>query len=299
MNSDLTIYQPSDESIVVYKSNDGVVQLEVQLANETVWLTLSQLALLFDRDKSVISRHIRNIYAEGELTKEATVAKNATVQDESGRMVVRQIEYYNLDVIISIGYRVKSLRGTQFRQWANKVLKEYLLRGYSINQHLVYIEQRIDHQLQEHTEQIHELQDKVDFFVRTSLPPKEGVFYNGQIFDAYVFATDLIKSAKKSITLIDNYIDESVLLMLAKRGVGVAATIVTRSITDALSLDLEKHNRQYQPINITESACYHDRFRINDGVVYHLGASLKDLGKKLFAFSKLEIPAETILQINN
>ena len=293
MNSDLTIYQPSDESIVVYKSNDGVVQLEVQLANETVWLTLNQLAVLFDRDKSVISRHIRNIYAEGELTREATVAKNATVQDESGRMVVRQFEYYNLDVIISIGYRVKSLRGTQFRQWANKVLKEYLLRGYSINQHLMYVE-RIDHQLQEHTEQIHELQDKVDFFVRTSLPPKEGVFYNGQIFDAYVFATDLIKSAKKNITLIDNYIDESVLLMLAKRNKGVTATIITRSISDTLTLDLEKHNKQYPPIDVQESNNYHDRFLIVDEVVYHLGASLKDLGKRLFAFSKMELPVKII-----
>jgi hypothetical protein len=297
MNSDLTIYQPSDESIVVYKSNDGVVQLEVQLANETVWLTLSQLAMLFDRDKSVISRHLRNIYAEGELTREATVAKNATVQDESGRMVVRQIEYYNLDVIISIGYRVKSLRGTQFRQWANKVLKEYLLRGYSINQHLVYMEQRIDHQLQEHTEQIHELQDKVDFFVRTSLPPKEGVFCNGQIFDVYVFATDLIKSAKKSIILIDNYIDESVLLMLSKRDNGVTSTIITRTISDTFKLDLEKHNKQYPLIEFRETDCYHDRFLIIDNDVYHLGASLKDLGKKLFAFSKLEIPTETILQI--
>lgn len=297
MNSDLTIYQPSDESIVVYKSNDGVVQLEVQLANETVWLTLSQLAMLFDRDKSVISRHLRNIYAEGELTREATVAKNATVQDESGRMVVRQIEYYNLDVIISIGYRVKSLRGTQFRQWANKVLKEYLLRGYSINQHLMYVE-RIDHQLQEHTEQIHELQDKVDFFVRTSLPPKEGVFYNGQIFDAYVFATDLIKSAKKSITLIDNYIDESVLLMLAKRNKGVTATIITRSISDTLTLDLEKHNKQYPPIDVQESNKYHDRFLIIDEVVYHLGASLKDLGKRLFAFSKMELSSNMVIKLS-
>lgn len=296
MNSDLTIYQPSDESIVVYKSNDGIVQLEVQLANETVWLTLSQLAMLFDRDKSVISRHLRNIYAEGELTREATVAKNATVQDESGRMVVRQIEYYNLDVIISIGYRVKSLRGTQFRQWANKVLKEYLLRGYSVNQHLMYVEQRIDHQLQEHTVQIQELQDKVDFFVRTSLPPKEGVFYNGQIFDAYVFATDLIKSAKKSITLIDNYIDESVLLMLAKRNDGVTAKIITRSISDPLKLDLDKHNKQYLPIDIQESDRYHDRFLIIDEDVYHLGASMKDLGKKLFAFSKMEIPSIILFQ---
>ena len=298
MNSDLTIYQPSDESIVVYKSNDGIVQLEVQLANETVWLTLSQLAMLFDRDKSVISRHLRNIYAEGELTREATVAKNATVQDESGRMVVRQIEYYNLDVIISIGYRVKSLRGTQFRQWANKVLKEYLLRGYSINQHLLYVEQRIDHQLQEHTAQIHELQDKVDFFVRTSLPPKEGVFYNGQIFDAYVFATDLIKSAKKSITLIDNYIDESVLLMLAKRNKSVTATIITRSISDTLTLDLEKHNKQYPPIDVQESNKYHDRFLIIDEVVYHLGASLKDLGKRLFAFSKMELSSNMVIKLS-
>ena len=297
MNSDLTIYQPSDESIVVYKSNDGIVQLEVQLANETVWLTLSQLAMLFDRDKSVISRHLRNIYAEGELTREATVAKNATVQDESGRMVVRQIEYYNLDVIISIGYRVKSLRGTQFRQWANKVLKEYLLRGYSVNQHLMYVEQRIDHQLQEHTVQIQELQDKVDFFVRTSLPPKEGVFYNGQIFDAYVFATDLIKSAKKSITLIDNYIDESVLLMLAKRNDGVTAKIITRSISDPLKLDLDKHNKQYLPIGIQESDRYHDRFLILDEDIYHLGASLKDLGKKLFAFSKMELPGDVFFNI--
>lgn len=293
MNSNLTTYQPSDESVVVYKSNDGIVQLEVQLANETVWLTLSQLAILFDRDKSVISRHLRNIYAEGELTREATVAKNATVQDESGRMVVRQIEYYNLDVIISIGYRVKSFRGTQFRQWANKVLKEYLLRGYSINQHLMYVE-RIDHQLQEHTEQIHELQDKVDFFVRTSLPPKEGVFYNGQIFDAYVFATDLIKSAKKSIILIDNYIDESVLLMLSKRNEEVKATIISRSIPKTLQLDIDKLKKQYPPIEIQINDNYHDRFLIVDKDVYHIGASLKDLGKRIFAFTKMETPVEVI-----
>ena len=296
MNSNLSLYQPSNESIVVYKSNDGIVQLDVQVADETVWLTLNQLSLLFDRDKSVISRHIHNIFKEGELLYEATVAKNATVQNESGRQVVRQIEYYNLDVIISVGYRVKSIRGVQFRQWASRVLKEYLLRGYSINQHLVYMERRIDHQLQEHTEQIHELQDQVDFFVHTSLPPKEGVFCNGQIFDAYVFATDLIKSAKKSITLIDNYVDESVLLMLAKRKDGVTAKIITRSISDALKLDLEKHNKQYPLIDIRESDKYHDRFLIIDEDVYHLGASLKDLGKKLFAFSRMEMPVEIIIE---
>ena len=301
MNSDLTIYQPSDESIVVYKSNDGVVQLEVQLANETVWLTLDQMAELFQRNKSTISRHIKNIFDCGELRQDMVVAKNATTTQHGalqGKTQTHEVTFYNLDMVISIGYRVNSIRGVQFRQWASRVLKEYLLRGYSINQHLMYVE-RIDHQLQEHTEQIHELQDKVDFFVRTSMPPKEGVFYNGQIFDAYVFAMDLIKSAKKSITLIDNYVDESVLLMLAKRREGFTATIITRNFNEVLSLDLEKYNRQYPNVNINiiESDCYHDRFLIIDGIVYHLGASLKDLGKKLFAFSKLEIPAETILQI--
>ncbi|MBQ6305490.1 MAG: virulence RhuM family protein [Bacteroidales bacterium] len=299
MNSDLTIYQPSDESIVVYKSNDGIVQLEVQLANETVWLTLDQMAELFQRNKSTISRHIRNIFECGELSQDMVVAKNATTTKHGalqGKTQTHEVTFYNLDMIISIGYRVNSIRGVQFRQWASRVLKEYLLRGYSINQHLVYMERRIDHQLQEHAEQIHELQDKVDFFVRTSLPPKEGVFYNGQIFDAYVFATDLIKSAKKSITLIDNYIDESVLLMLAKRNDGVTAKIITRSISDPLKLDLDKHNKQYLPIDIQESDRYHDRFLIIDEDVYHLGASMKDLGKKLFAFSKMEIPSKILFQ---
>lgn len=300
MNSDLTIYQPSDESIIVYKSNDGVVQLEVQLANETVWLTLDQMAELFQRNKSTISRHIKNIFECGELSQDMVVAKNATTTQHGalqGKTQTHEVTFYNLDMIISIGYRVNSIRGVQFRQWASRVLKEYLLRGYSINQHLVYMEQRIDHQLQEHTEQIHELQDKVDFFVRTSLPPKEGVFYNGQIFDAYVFATDLIKSAKKSITLIDNYIDESVLLMLAKRNDGVTAKIITRSISDTLKLDLEKHNKQYPPVEIQESDKYHDRFLIIDEEIYHLGASLKDLGKRLFAFSRMEIPVDVLFNI--
>ena len=300
MNSDLTIYQPSGESIVVYKSNDGVVQLEVQLADETVWLTLDQMAELFQRNKSTISRHIKNIFECGELSQDMVVAKNATTTQHGalqGKTQTHEVTFYNLDMIISIGYRVNSIRGVQFRQWASRVLKEYLLRGYSINQHLVYMEQRIDHQLQEHTVQIHELQDKVDFFVHTSLPPKEGVFYNGQIFDAYVFATDLIKSAKKSITLIDNYIDESVLLMLAKRNDDVTAKIITRSISDTLKLDLEKHNKQYPPVEIQESGKYHDRFLIIDEEVYHLGASLKDLGKRLFAFSRMEIPVDVLFNI--
>ena len=300
MDNALATYQPSDESIVVYKSNDGIVQLEVQLANDTVWLTLDQMAELFQRNKSTISRHIKNIFECGELQRDMVVAKNATTTQHGaiqGKTQTHDVTIYNLDMIISIGYKVNSIRGVQFRQWASRVLKEYLLRGYSINQHLVYMEQRIDHQLQEHTEQIHELQDKVDFFVRTSLPPKEGVFYNGQIFDAYVFATDLIKSATKSVTVIDNYIDESVLLMLSKRRTMVPAMIITRSNSKVSQLDIDKHNAQYSPIEVKFSDTIHDRFLIIDNEVYHLGASLKDLGKKLFAFSRLEIPAETILKM--
>ncbi len=274
-NGEIILYQP-----------DNSISIEVRMEAETVWLNLNQMAMLFDRDKSVISRHIRNIYSEGELKKEATVAKNATVQMESGRQVMRQIEYYNLDVIISVGYRVKSLRGTQFRKWATSVLKEYLLKGYAINNRIEQLEQRVA-----------KAEEKIDFFVRTSLPPMEGVFYNGQIFDAYVFATDLIKSANKSITLIDNYIDESVLLMLSKRKAKVSATIITRSDSKVSQLDIEKHNAQYSPIEIKVCDTIHDRFLITDNEVYHLGASLKDLGKKLFAFSKLEMPTETLLKI--
>lgn len=274
-NGEIILYQP-----------DNSISIEVRMEAETVWLNLNQMAMLFDRDKSVISRHIRNIYSEGELKKEATVAKNATVQMESGRQVMRQIEYYNLDVIISVGYRVKSLRGTQFRQWATNVLKEYLLKGYAINNRIEQLEQRVA-----------KTEEKIDFFVRTQLPPVEGVFYNGQIFDAYVFATDLIKSAKKSITLIDNYIDESVLLMLSKRKAKVPATIITRSDSKVSQLDIEKHNAQYSPVEVKVCDTIHDRFLIIDNEVYHLGASLKDLGKKLFAFSKLEMPVETILKM--
>ncbi len=298
-NTNLTIFQPSDESIVVYKSDDGIVQLEVQLANETVWLTLDQMALLFQRNKSTISRHIKNIFDCGELKQDMVVAKNATTTQHGaihGKTQTHEVTFYNLDLIISVGYRVNSICGVRFRQWASRILKEYLLHGYSINRHMMFMEQRIDHQLQEHTEQIHELQEKVDFFVRTSLPQKEGVFYNGQIFDAYVFATDLIKSAKENITLIDNYIEESVLLMLSKRETSVQATIITRNISEALALDIERHNRQYTPINIMESNNFHDRFLITDNTVYHIGASFKDLGKRLFAFSKMEVSAEMILK---
>ena len=286
METDLNLSTMKQGEIIMYQPDDSI-RLEVRMEEETVWLNLNQMSLLFGRDKSVISRHIRNVYIEGELLRESTVANFATVHDENGRRVSRNIEYYNLDVIISLGYRVKSIQGTRFRQWANSVLKEYLLRGYAINQRFERLERRVT----EHDAVLSEHSNKLEFFVRAALPPKEGVFYDGQIFDAYAFASELIKSAKQRIVLVDNYIDESVLLMLAKRNEGVTAEIVTRQTNGTLALDIDRHNRQYPPITICESPRYHDRFLIVDDIVYHIGASLKDLGKKLFAFSKMELAA--------
>ena len=286
MKTNLNLSTMNQGEIIMYQPDESI-RLEVRMEEETVWLNLNQMSLLFGRDKSVISRHIRNVYIEGELLRESTVANFATVHDENGRRVSRNIEYSNLDVIISVGYRVKSIQGTRFRQWANSVLKEYLLRGYAINQRFERLERRVT----EHDAVLSEHSNKLEFFVRAALPPKEGVFSDGQIFDAYAFASELIKSARQRIVLIDNYIDESVLLMLAKRNKGVTAEIVTKQITGTLALDIDRHNRQYPPITIRESARYHDRFLIVDDIVYHIGASLKDLGKKLFAFSKMELAA--------
>ena len=269
--------------IILYQP-DETIKLEVRMEDETVWLTQAQIVELFQSSKANISEHIKNIYEQEELEESSTVRDFRTVRQEGKRQVVRNLTYYNLDAIISIGFRVNSKRGIQFRQWANKVLKEYLLKGYSINRRLSELEKTVA---------LHS--EKIDFFVRTSLPPVEGIFFDGQIFDAYKFATDLIKTAKKSLLLIDNYVDESVLLMLSKRNPGVSATIYTQKITAQLQLDLDKHNDQYTPINIRTYQNSHDRFLIvDDKEVYHIGASLKDLGKKMFAFSKLEIEPNLI-----
>lgn len=286
--------QSDTENEIILYQPDSTLSLDVRVENETVWLNRNQIALLFDRDVKTIGKHINNALKE-ELDGISTIANFATVQIEGNRRVTRNIEYYNLDVILSVGYRVKSKRGIQFRQWANKVLKEYLLKGYSVNQRLLYMESRIDHRLSEHDQQIRELSGKVDFFLKTSLPPREGVLFDGQIFDAYVFVCDLIKRAHKRIILIDNYIDETVLTLLNKRNRGVLATIYTKRIDDNLRLDIERHNDQYVPINVRTAPNIHDRFLIIDNTLYHIGASIKDLGKKLFAFSQMETPPSVIL----
>lgn len=270
--------------IVLYQPNE-LTKLEVRVADETVWLSQAQMAELFCATKQNISLHISNIYAEGELVSKSTVKEYLTVQTEGKRQVTRLVKFYNLDVIISVGYRVKSVVGTRFRQWANSILKDYMLRGYAVNRRLQALEERVA----EHDK-------KIDFFVRTSLPPMEGIFYDGQIFDAYAFASDLVKSAKKSIILIDNYIDESVFVLLDKRAKGVAATIYTQTISKAIQLDMDKHNAQYRPIEVKQTKTIHDRFLIIDETIYHIGASIKDLGKKLFAFSKMEMSKEDIVK---
>ena len=274
--------------IILYQP-DETMKLEVRLEDETVWLTQQQMSDLFLRDRTVITRHINNIFKEKELDEESNVHfLHIAVSD-------KPIKLYSLDVIISVGYRVKSVRGTQFRQWANKILKEYLLRGYSVNQRLLYMENRIDRRFSEYDSQIKELSGKVDFVLRTSLPPKEGILFDGQIFDAYVFVCDLVKRAKKRIVLVGNYIDETVLTLLDKRGASVSATIYTRRIDRRLQLDINRHNAQYAPVEVKEVRGVHDRFMVIDDTLYHIGASIKDLGLKLFAFSKMEISPETIL----
>ena len=279
-NGEIVVYQP-----------DEITRLEVMVENETVWLNRHQLALLFDRDIKTIGKHINNALNE-ELSGLEVVANFATTASDGKTYFV---EHYNLEMILSIGYRVKSQRGIHFRRWANTILKDYLIKGYSINTRLNTLEDRIERRLEKHELILDAHEQKIDFFVRTSLPPVEGIFYDGQIFDAYVFATDLIRSAKTRIVLIDNYIDESVLMMLSKRKPGVKAEIRTGKILQPLLLDLQKHNSQYEPVTLSQTHNIHDRFLIIDDTVYHIGASLKDLGKKLFAFSKMEMGADKLL----
>ena len=281
-NGEIVVYQP-----------DEITRLEVMVENETVWLTQAHLAQLFGVNQPAISKHIRNIYSSGELSPEDTYSILEYMGNDGKQKY--SLKYYNLDMILSIGYRINSKNAISFRRWANTILKEYLLKGYHINNRLDALEDKIERRMSEHDKRLDAHEQKIDFFVRTSLPPVEGIFYDGQIFDAYVFATELIRSARTRIVLIDNYIDESVLLMLSKREPGVTAEIYTGKIPQPLLLDLQKHNSQYEPVTLSQTHNIHDRFLIIDDTVYHIGASLKDLGKKLFAFSKMEMGADKLL----
>ena len=274
--------------LVWYQPDDNI-NIEVRVEDETVWLTQAQMALLFAKTPQNVTMHIRNIYKEEELVKESTCKDFLQVQTEGGREIKRYAKFYNLDVIISVGYRVKSKRGTLFRQWALKIIKDYLLKRNTVNNRLDRLEVKV-FKLEEKTTEMENV-------IKGQLPPHEGIFYDGQIFDAFVFATGLIKQARNEIVLIDNYIDETVLTMLDNRNSNVLATIYTANFNTKLQLALAKHNSQYQPINIKVLNKSHDRFLIIDDDVYWIGASLKDLGKRVFAFSKMGIGKEMILNI--
>ena len=281
--------------LVIYQADD--VKIEVVLNEDMVWLSQSQIVQLFQSSKANISEHIKSIYQQNELDKDSTVRNFRTVRVEGNREVFRNITYYNLDVIISVGFRVNTKIGIHFRQWANNILKNNLLKGYSINQRIDYIENKFDTKLYNHDVQLKEISEQINYFVQKSMPPVQGVFYGGEIFEAYKFVSNLIKMANESIIVIDNYIDESVLTMLDKRKDGVMATIYTDKISNQLKLDLERHNKQYSAIEIQTVKNIHDRFVIIDNEdVFHIGASLKDLGKKLFAFSKLNLPVDVLLK---
>lgn len=291
-----SVQNSNQNQLVLYHPNE-TISLEVRLENETVWLTQAQIVELFQSSKSNISEHISRIYADEELEKESTVRNFRIVQMEGTRRVIRNVVCYNLDAIISIGFRVNSKRGIQFRQWANKVLKEYLLRGYAVNQRIDALENRMDRKLYDHEQKIEQLTEQVDFFVRTSLPPVEGVFYENQLFDAHILMSQLIESAQKRIVVIDNYVEASVLALLTKRKQEVSAEIYTYKMSEQFSLDLEKHNGQYHVVEVYVSKKSHDRFLIIDDKVYHVGASIKDLGKKLCAVTLLNsITAEEIIE---
>ena len=268
--------------IIIYQPEDLTLVFDVRVEDETVWLTQIQMADLFQTTRNNITIHIGNIFKEKEL-EEISVGKDSLLAARDGKKY--HTKFYNLDVIISVGYRVKSQRGTQFRIWANRVLREFLLKGHVLNQRVDRIESKlIDHD------------HKFDMLIKTNLPPTEGIFYDGQIFDAYAFVANLIKSAKKSIILIDNYVDETVLILLSKRNVKAHATIYIKTVSKQLKLDLKKHNAQYPLIEVKRFSKSHDRFLIIDEkTIYHIGASLKDLGNKWFAFSRIKLNAKDLI----
>ena len=265
--------------IIFYQPGDLAEHIEVRIdeENETFWLSLKQISSLFDRDKSVISRHLKNIFNNKELDDKSVVAFFATTASDGK---IYQVEHFNLDAILSIGYRVNSKRGTQFRIWASNVLKNYLLKGYAVNQ-------RID-RLENNYEILSKEVKQISLQLKTHELPTQGIFFDGQIFDAYVFIAGLIKKAKSQIILIDNYIDESTLIHLSKKQKNVKVILLTKNISKGLLLDIKKANDQFGNFEVLSFNASHDRFLILDETeIYHLGASLKDLGKKWFAFSKL------------
>ena len=286
----------SENQIVVYQPNE-TVRLDVRLENETVWLTQSQMGELFGCTTRNVRMHLDNIYSCGELVPEGTRKNFFLVRLEGSRQVRRTVTCYNLDAIISVGYRVNSILGVKFRQWATGVLKEYLLQGYSVNARMNQLEDKMDRRLAQHDQAIVELKDKVDFFVQTQTPPIQGVFYDGQLWDARALVLKLVARAKRSLILIDNWANTEVLDLFAKKRKGVRLTIFTSEHYDSKHVphhkispaDVKTFNAQYPKLAVRYNESFHDRFLIiDDKELYLIGASLKDLGRKCFAFTKLD-----------
>ena len=270
--------------IVIYQTNDKETQVEIQFEQDTFWLTQQQIADLFGTQRPAITKHIGNIFKSGELDEKvvSSILEHTTKHGAiKGKTQEVKVKHYNLDVVLSVGYRVNSIRATQFRIWANRVLKDYLLKGYAINTRMNRIEDKVD--------SLSNKINEIDLQINSHLIPNQGVFFDGQVFDAYELASKIIRSAKKDIILIDNYIDESTLTHLSKKTKAVKVLLLTKTISKQLTLDVKKANEQYSNFELKPFTKSHDRFLIIDNTeVYHLGASLKDLGKKWFAFSKLE-----------
>ena len=277
-----------EQNIVVYEN--GEIELSISIENETIWLSQVQISKLFETSTNNISLHLKNIYKEKELDESSTTEDFSVVRQEGKRRVKRSIKHYNLDAIILVGYRVNSRKATKFRQWATSVLKEYIVSGYSINTHKI-TEQRL-------LSLENDMQAVKSKIRSNELELTQGIFYNGQIFDAYVFINDLLKSAKKSIVLVDNYIDDTILTLFSKYPT-LQFTIITQFISKQLKLDIDKYNKQYKNLTIKNSNKFYDRFLLIDDESYHIEASLKDLGKKVFAFSKIDIDLLKVLEIKN
>ena len=284
-------HSPARNEIVVYQPNE-TVRLEALYDNESIWLSQEQIAQLFGTQRPAVTKHLSNIYASGELDRGAT----CSILEHMGASGQKyKTTYYNLDAILSVGYRVNTSKATQFRKWATGVLREYLLRGYAVNSRLVALEDRVDRRLAQHERDIADLKERVDYVVQTQTPPPQGVFFSGQLWDACSLVERLVSSAKASILLIDNWVGPGTLDMLAKKRAGVSAEIVTSTNSKLAATDIAKFNAQYPTLSIRTSANFHDRFLIlDDKQLYHIGASLKDLGRKCFAFSTMDpslIPA--------
>ncbi|UUV20178.1 virulence RhuM family protein [Paenimyroides aestuarii] len=274
------------DEIILYRPDELAEHIEVRIdeKTETIWLTQQQIADLFGTQRPAITKHLGNIFKSGELKENvvSSILEHTTPHGAiKGKTQNVKVKYYNIDAVLSVGYRVNSVRATQFRIWANRVLKDYLLKGYAINNRMNRIEDKVD--------SLSNKINEIDLQINTHLIPNQGVFFDGQVFDAYELASKIIRSAKKNIVLIDNYIDESTLTHLSKKTKAVKVLLLTKTISKQLTLDVKKANEQYSNFELKTFTKSHDRFLIIDHTdVYHLGASLKDLGKKWFAFSKMD-----------